>query len=54
MSVIVKDFLSAYSKGHKTAYYMNTYDGKKDDDELNDLINELLEDGEEDCAACKL
>lgn len=54
MSVIVKDFLSAYSKGHKTAYYMNTYDGKKDDDELNDLINELLEDGEEDCDSCKL
>jgi ribonucleoside-diphosphate reductase alpha chain len=54
MSVIVKDFLSAYSKGHKTAYYMNTYDGKKDNDELNDLLNELLEEGEDDCESCKL
>lgn len=53
MSVIVNDFLSAYSKGHKTAYYMNTYDGKKDDDELNDLINEILE-GDEDCDSCKI
>lgn len=55
MSVIVRDFLSAYSKGHKTAYYMNTYDGKKDNDaELNDLVNELLDLEENDCESCKL
>lgn len=54
MSVVVKDFLSAYKWGHKTAYYMNTYNGKKDDMELEDLINETLELGEEDCDSCKL
>lgn len=55
MSVIVRDFLSAFSKGHKTAYYMNTYDGKKDSDaELGDLVNELLDLEEESCDSCKL
>ena len=53
MSVIVNDFLSAYSKGHKTAYYMNTYDGKKDEMEVEGLIDELLE-MEDDCDSCKL
>ena len=53
MSVIVNDFLSAYSKGHKTAYYMNTYDGKKDEMEVEGLIDELLE-MEDDCESCKL
>jgi ribonucleoside-diphosphate reductase alpha chain len=54
MSVVVNDFLSAYKKGHKTAYYMNTYDGKKDDMELEDLVNEILEEEEDDCASCKI
>ena len=54
MSVVVNDFLSAYKKGHKTAYYMNTYDGKKDDMELEGLVNEILEEEEDDCASCKI
>jgi ribonucleoside-diphosphate reductase alpha chain len=54
MSVVVNDFLQAYKKGHKTAYYMNTYDGKKDDMQLDDLINEILEQGEESCESCKI
>jgi ribonucleoside-diphosphate reductase alpha chain len=54
MSVVVNDFLSAYKKGHKTAYYMNTYDGKRDDMELEDLVNEILEEDEDDCDSCKI
>lgn len=54
MSVVVNDFLQAYKKGHKTAYYMNTYDGKKDDMVLDDLVNEILQEGEDDCDSCKI
>jgi ribonucleoside-diphosphate reductase alpha chain len=54
MSVIVKDFLSAYSLGHKTAYYLNTYDGKDDDMEVENLVDDILDMEEEDCDACKL
>lgn len=54
MSVIVNDFLSAYKKGHKTAYYMNTYDGKEDTEEVDGVIDELLNIEEEDCDSCKL
>jgi ribonucleoside-diphosphate reductase alpha chain len=54
MSAVVNDFLQAYKKGHKTAYYMNTYDGKKDDMILDDLVNEILQEGEEDCDGCKI
>jgi ribonucleotide reductase alpha subunit len=54
MSVIVKDFLSAYSMGHKTAYYLNTYDGKDDDMEVENLVDDILDTEEEDCDACKL
>jgi ribonucleoside-diphosphate reductase alpha chain len=55
MSVIINDFLSAYKKGHKTAYYMNTWDGKTDDMELelDALVNELS-NVEEDCDSCKI
>lgn len=55
MSVIAKDFLSAYAKGHKTAYYQNTYDGKGDSkNELQDLIGELLDSDEESCDSCTI
>ena len=55
MSVIAKDFLSAYAKGHKTAYYQNTYDGKGDSkNELQDLIGELLDSNEESCDSCTI
>jgi ribonucleoside-diphosphate reductase alpha chain len=54
MSVVVNDFLTAYRYGHKSAYYMNTYDGKKDDMEIEGLIEEILESEEDDCESCKL
>lgn len=53
MSVIVKDWLKAYSLGHKTAYYLNTYDGAKDDKEID--LDEILNDnGEESCDGCTI
>ena len=59
MSVIAKDFLSAYAKGHKTAYYQNTYDGKSDEpkDNVNDiqnLIDEIMNSDEESCDSCTI
>ena len=54
MSVIVKDFLSAYSLGHKTAYYHNTYDGKEDDMQVEDLVDDILDMEDENCESCIL
>jgi ribonucleoside-diphosphate reductase alpha chain len=59
MSVLVKDFVSAYRLGHKTAYYQNTYDGKKDEpkeeqNSLDDLIKEIYESDEETCDSCAI
>jgi len=61
-SKIVRDFLLAYKLGHKTAYYCNTYDSKKDSDTIEEysdlntenIIQELLELEEEDCDGCKI
>jgi ribonucleoside-diphosphate reductase alpha chain len=52
MSVIMNDMFTSFKKGLKTSYYLNTYDGKKDDMELDGLIDSILEE-EEDCEACK-
>jgi ribonucleoside-diphosphate reductase alpha chain len=52
MSVIMNDMLMSFKKGLKTSYYLNTYDGKKDDLDLENLINSILEE-EDDCDACK-
>jgi ribonucleoside-diphosphate reductase alpha chain len=61
MSVVVNDFLSSYSLGHKTAYYSNTYDGRSDGIEdkeeskgdIQNLINELANlDGDDYCESC--
>jgi ribonucleoside-diphosphate reductase alpha chain len=61
MSVVANDFVSAYSLGHKTAYYSNTYDGRNDGIEdkeepkgdIQDLINELTnQDGDDYCESC--
>ncbi len=59
ISVIVRDFLTCWKLGWKTAYYQNTYDGKKDepkDDQnfIDDLINELYESDEETCDSCSI
>lgn len=36
MSVIIKDLLTTYKLGHKTAYYLNTYDYKTDPSDIDD------------------
>lgn len=54
MSEIVNDFLYAYKTGAKTAYYLNTYDGTKDNKIVEDLIDEILEEGEETCDGCTI
>ena len=62
-SVLVNDFLQAYSLGHKTAYYSNIYDGRSDGMEeeevvetksnINQLIEELTNlEGEDYCESC--
>jgi ribonucleoside-diphosphate reductase alpha chain len=60
VSVMANDFLNTYKYGWKTSYYQNTYDNKTDeikDDRLNsisELVNEILETGEDDCESCKI
>ena len=60
VSEMAKDLLTTYKYGWKTSYYQNTYDAKKDGDDVevkgnvNDLIDELLNTEEEDCDSCKV
>ena len=61
LSAMANDLLTTYKLGHKTAYYQNTYDGKSDyeakDERVNtidDLVNEILNSGEDDCESCKI
>jgi ribonucleoside-diphosphate reductase alpha chain len=54
VSVMANDFLNTYKYGWKTSYYQNTYDAKKDGDDIETLIQELLETEEEDCDSCKV
>jgi ribonucleoside-diphosphate reductase alpha chain len=54
MKEIINDWLYTYRYGHKTAYYHNTYDGKKEELELEDLITELETAEEEYCEACNI
>jgi ribonucleoside-diphosphate reductase alpha chain len=60
-SIIVNDALTAYYLGHKTAYYSNIYDGRKDGESEVDIstqsIEELIEEitqleGEDYCESC--
>ena len=51
---MANDFLTTYKYGWKTSYYQNTYDAKKDGDDIETLIQELLETEEEDCDSCKV
>lgn len=53
MSEIVSDFLYAYKTGAKTAYYLNTYDGTKDNKVVEDMIDEILSE-EESCDGCTI
>jgi len=54
VSEMAKDLLTTYKYGWKTSYYQNTYDSKKDGDDVNvdNLINELLTTEEEVCDSC--
>jgi ribonucleoside-diphosphate reductase alpha chain len=54
MSEIVSDFLYAYKTGAKTAYYLNTYDGTKDNKGIESLIDEILEGDEGNCDGCTI
>ena len=51
---MTKDLIETYKYGWKTSYYQNTYDAKKDGDDVDvdNLINELLTTEEEVCDSC--
>jgi len=60
LSVMAQDLLTTYKLGWKTSYYQNTYDGKTDEDDKPDVLEddstykeeELTE--EEECEACNI
>ena len=59
VSVMAGDMLYAYSVGHKTAYYQNTYDIKTDEieepkPELQSLLNDIMSSDEEACESCTI
>ena len=61
MQVMANDLLTTYKYGWKTSYYQNTYDAKKDGDEVvsqtdtvDNLIENLLSTEEEECESCKI
>jgi len=60
LSVMAQDLLTTYKLGWKTSYYQNTYDGKIDEDDKPDVLEddstykeeELTE--EEECESCTI
>ena len=60
VSVMAQDLLTTYKYGWKTSYYQNTYDIKTDEvveepsTKLDELIDELLNLGEESCDSCSI
>ena len=58
VSAMAKDLLTTYKYGWKTSYYQNTYDAKKDGDDVektdvDNLINDILNSNEEEtCDSC--
>jgi len=61
VSVMANDLLTTYKYGWKTSYYQNTYDAKKDGDDVvsqtdnvDSLIENLLSTEEEECESCKI
>ena len=58
VSVMANDLLTTYKYGWKTSYYQNTYDAKKDGDDIenvdvDNLINDILNSNEEEsCDSC--
>ena len=59
-SVMATDLLTTYKYGWKTSYYQNTYDAKKDGDEIEDKKSKLecllaeVETADDDCESCKI
>jgi len=60
VSVMANDFLTTYKYGWKTSYYQNTYDAKKDGDDIEEQKSKLesliadLETADDDCESCKI
>ena len=58
VSQMAQDLLTTYKYGWKTSYYQNTYDAKKDGEEVNvdNLINDILTSTtvEDECESCKI
>ena len=58
VSAMAQDLLTTYKYGWKTSYYQNTYDAKKDGEEINvdNLINDILTSTtvEDECESCKI
>ena len=58
VSVMAQDFLTTYKYGWKTSYYQNTYDNKKDQDDVEEKLQALLDEidsgSEADCDACNV
>jgi len=60
-SVMAKDLLTTYKYGWKTSYYQNTYDAKKDGDDIIEEKKSRLEcllaeveTADDDCESCKI
>ena len=61
VSVMAQDLLTTYKYGWKTSYYQNTYDAKKDVDEIdesksNNVLDQIMKEMEEsaDCESCTI
>ena len=59
LSEMAKDLLTTYKYGWKTSYYQNTYDGKSDDDDKPDVLEDDSvykeeELTEEECESCTI
>jgi len=59
LSVMAQDLLTTYRLGWKTSYYQNTYDGKIDEDDKPDVLEDKpnmttieKSEEEEDCESC--
>ena len=59
LSEMAKDLLTTYKYGWKTSYYQNTYDGKSDDDDKPDVLEDkpnmsVTEEEQEECESCTI
>ena len=59
LSVMAQDLLTTYKMGWKTSYYQNTYDGKMDEDDKPDVLEDDSvykeeELTEEECESCTI